>query len=101
MAACIRTRCPGCTMAAALRQASAVRKTVGTVEAASAVRFGGMGTTVWCVTITEVAKQPPACPKTESPTLKRITELAVSALKVQDGGLHRVLTHDSHLLQQL
>ena len=87
VAAWIRTRCPGRTMAAAFRQASAVRKTVGTVEAASAVRFGGVGTTVWCVTLTEVAKQPPAWPKTESPTLQDTVKLIRASHYLWDSSL--------------
>ena len=39
------TRWPGRTTVAALRQASAVRKTVGTVQAASGDTLGGTGTT--------------------------------------------------------
>lgn len=45
VAACTSTLCPGCSPAAALRQACAVRKTVGRVEAAAGAVLGGRGTT--------------------------------------------------------
>ena len=51
------------------RHASAVRKTVGTVAACSAVSGGGTGTRVVTSATTAVPRQPVAWPNTVSPTL--------------------------------